>query len=98
MSSRTTWPPTTTFFDYIKGRLGAKSSYLIHGQLIKIGKPEETTFESENFTQIDQETSISLRSLDRLRLAEIDVLAAVPKLADCEVQSRGLLVNSYSLK
>ena len=96
------------FFDYVKSKLNAKSSCLIYDQLVKIGEREEirlaevrttiiensrATFESEHFTQIDQETLISLLSLDRLSITEFDLLVAVSKWVDCEAQRRGLLVN-----
>ena len=50
-------------------------------------------FESDHFTQIDQVTWISLLSLDRLMINELDLLLAVSKCVDCEVQRRGLTVN-----
>ena len=53
----------------------------------------QKTLESEHFTQIDQETLISLLSLDRLSVDEIDLLVAVSKWIDCEVQRQGLPVN-----
>ena len=94
--------------DYVKAKLSAESSCLIYDQLIKIGEREgislasvRTTiienslkaFESEHFTQIDQETLISLLSLDELNIAEIDLLAAVSKWIDCEVQRQELQTN-----
>ena len=96
------------FFGYITTKLNAESSCLIYDQLIKIGEREEislasvrtviiensqTTFESDHFTQIDQETLISLLSLDELSIDEIDLMAAVSKWVDCEVQRQGLSVN-----
>ena len=48
------------------------------------------------FTQIDQETLISLLSLDELNIDEIDLLAAVSKWIDSEVQRQGLPVSSTS--
>ena len=51
-------------------------------------------FESEHFTQIDQETLISLLSLEELLIPEIDLLAAVSKWVNCEVQRQDLPVNS----
>ena len=94
--------------DYVKAKLSAESSCLIYDQLIKIGEREEIslasvrtviiknslkTFESEHFTQIDQETLISLLSLDKLSISEIDLLAAVSKWVDCEVQRQDLPAN-----
>ena len=57
---------------------------------------EETqkAFQSKHFTQIDQETLISLLSLDELNIDEIDLLAAVSQWVDTEVQRQGLLVSS----
>ena len=96
------------FFEYIQGRLDEESSCLIYDQLIKIGEREEIPFasvrtmiiehsqktlESEHFTQIDQETLISLLSLDQLSVDEINLLVAVSKWIDCEVQRQGLPVN-----
>ena len=96
------------FFEYIKGRLDAKSSCLIYDQLIKIGEREEIplaqvrtmiiekskeTLESDHFTQIDRETLISLLSLDELSIGEFCLLAAVSKWIDCEVQRQGLPMN-----
>ena len=51
-------------------------------------------FESEHFTEIDQETLISLLSLKRLSIAEFDLLVAVSKWVDCEVQRQGLPVTA----
>ena len=97
------------FFEYIKGKLNAKSSCLIYDQLMKIGeRPEiplaevrtliiensQETLDSEHFTQIDQETLISLLSLDELSVTEIDLLAAVSKWVDCEVQRQDLSMDS----
>ena len=96
------------FFGYVKGKLNAESSCLIYDQLVKIGDRDEIrladvrtamiknsreTIESEHFTKIDQETLISLLSLDQLNIDEADLLAAVSKWADCEVQRQGLPVN-----
>ena len=96
------------FFDYVKNKLDAKSSCLIYDQLVKIGEREEIrladvrtamiknsreTIESEHFKEIDQETLISLLSLDRLNIDEADLLAAVSKWVDCEAQRQGLPVN-----
>ena len=96
------------FLDYIKSKLNAENSCLVYEQLLKTGNPEENSFarvrrtiiknskkvfESEHFTQIDQETLISLLSLDELSIAEFDLLAAVCKWVDCEVQRRALPVN-----
>ena len=97
-----------TFFEYIQDRLDEESSCLIYDQLIKIGEREaipfasvrtmiiehsQKTLESEHFTQIDQETLISLLSLDQLSVDEINLLVAVSKWIDCEVQRQGLPVN-----
>ena len=94
--------------EYIKGRLTAESSCLIYDQLMKIGEREEisladvrtmiienskATLESEQFTQIDQETLIGLLSLDKLTVHENDLVAAVSKWVDCEVQRQGLPAN-----
>ena len=49
--------------------------------------------ESEHFRRIDQETLISLLSLEKLSIDEIDLFRAVSKWIDCEVQRRGLSVN-----
>ena len=96
------------FFGYVKGKLDAKSSCLIYDQLVKIGEREEIrladvrtamiknsreTIESEHFKEIDQETLISLLSLDKLNIDEADLLAAVSKWVDCEVKRQGLAVN-----
>ena len=96
------------FYDYIQGKLNAESGCLIYDQLIKIGQREEislasvrtwiieeseVTFQSNQFTQIDQETLISLLSLNQLRIDEVDLLAAVSKWVDCELQRRSLPVN-----
>ena len=89
------------FFAYVKSKLNAKSSCLIYDQLVKIFDREEIrlgdvrtamiknsqeTIESEHFKEIDQETLISLLSLDRLNIDEADLLPAVSKWVDCEVQ------------
>ena len=96
------------FFGHVKSKLNAKSSCLIYDQLVKIGEREEIrlaevrsviiensreTIESEHFKQIDQETLISLLSLDELDIDEADLLAAVSKWLDCEVQRQGMPVN-----
>ena len=96
------------FFDYVKARLDPESSCLIYDQLIKIGEREEislahvrtvtiensrATFDSEHFTHVDQETLISLLSLDELSIDENELLVAVSKWVDCEVQRRGLPVS-----
>ena len=96
------------FFDYVKGKLDAESSCLIYDQLVKIGEREEIrladvrtamiknsreTIESEHFKEIDQETLISLLSLDQLNIDEADLLAAVSEWVDCEVKRQGLPVN-----
>ena len=96
------------FFEYIKRKLNAENSCLIYEQLMKIGDPEEISlahvrmmiiesrkqaFESECFTRIDQETLISLLSLDKLSIDEFDLFTAVSKWVDCEVQRQGLPVN-----
>ena len=96
------------FFEYIKGRLNAESSCLIYDQLIKIGEREEIplpqvrtavieggikAFQSEHFMQIDQETLISLLSADELAVDEIDLLVAVSKWVDCEMQRQSLPAN-----
>ena len=96
------------FFDYIESQLNAKTCCLIYDQLIKIGERSEIplaevrtaiihnskeTFESEHFTKIDQRTLISLLSLDRLDIDEVDLLAAVSRWVDCEVQRQGLPVT-----
>ena len=96
------------FFDYVKDNLNAESCWLIYDQLMKIGEREELplasvrariiensqeAIQSDHFKQIDQETLISLLSLDELRIAEIDLLAAVSKWVDCELQRQGLPVN-----
>ena len=95
--------------EYIKNNLNAENSCLIYDQLIKIGEREEislsdvrtmiiknskSTLESEHFTQIGQETLISLLSMDELDVDEIELLAAVSKWVDCEVQRQSLLANS----
>ena len=97
------------FSDYVKVNLNAENSCLIYDQLIKIGEREEISlasvrtviienspeaFGSEHFTQIDRETLISLLSLDELSIAEIDLLTAVSKWVDCEVQRQDLLLNA----
>ena len=96
------------FFDYVKSKLNTESSCLIYDQLVKIGEREEIrlaevrsliiensreTIGSEHFTQVDQETLTSLLSLDRLNIDELDLLAAVLKWVDCEMQRQGLPVN-----
>ena len=96
------------FFDYVKDNLNAECSCLIYDQLMKIGEREEislasvrttiiegkeTPFQSDYYLEIDQETLISLLSLDELRVAEIDLLTAVSKWVDCEVQREGLPMN-----
>ena len=96
------------FFEYIERKLNPKNSCLIFEQLVKIGGREERTlahvkrtivecskkaFESEHFMRIDQETLISLLSLDELSIDEIDLVTAVSKWVDCEVQRQGLSVN-----
>ena len=50
-------------------------------------------FESEHFKQISQEMLISLLSLEKLSIDEIDLFKAVSKWIDCEAQRRGLPVN-----
>lgn len=42
-------------------------------------------FESDHFMQIDQETLISLLSLDKLMIDEIGLLVAVSKWVNCKV-------------
>ena len=94
--------------EYVKNNLNAESSCLIYDQLIKIGEREElsladvrtmiieiskATLESDHFKQIDQETLIGLLSLDELSVTEDDLLVAVAKWVDCEVQRQGLPVN-----
>ena len=96
------------FSDYVKSKLNLKNSYLIYDQLVKIGEREEiplvsvrdvlsnnswVIFESEHFTQTDQGTLISLLSLDELSIDELDLLVAVSKWVECEVQRQGLPVN-----
>ena len=96
------------FFEYIKGKLTAENSCLIYDQLMKIGDLDEISlahvrtviiesskqaFESECFTQIDQDTVINLLSLDEQSIDEFDLFAAVSKWVDCEVQRQGLPVN-----
>ena len=96
------------FFGYIKDNLTSESSCLIYDQMMKIGEREElpladvrtriieggeATFQNDLFPLIDQETLISLLSLDELRIAEIDLLAAVFKWVDCEVERQGLFVT-----
>lgn len=80
---------------------------MINDQLIRIQKDEiwsgymrskiveysRETFESAYFTQIHQQTLISLLSLDELKIAEIDVLAAVLAWLVCEVQRQGLSLS-----
>ena len=95
-------------FGHIKRKLTVESCYLIFDQLMKIGEREEIVlasvrtwisenskevFESENFKQIDQEMLISLLSLNQLNIVEFDLLVAVLKWVDCEVQRQGLPVN-----
>ena len=97
-----------TFFDYVKSKLDVKSSCLIYDLLVKIGEREESplacvkaqiienskkVFESEHFTQIHQETLISLLSLDQLDIDETDLLAAVSKWVNDEMQRQGLSMN-----
>lgn len=53
------------------------------------------SLESSHFTQISQDALISLLSVDELKIAEIDVLAAVLQWVDCEVLRQGL---SFDLK
>ena len=99
------------FFDYIKGKLNPESSCLIYDQLMKIGDREEISladvrtviienskdaFESKHFRQIDQETLISLLSLDELSIAEFDLFVAVSKWVDCEVERQDLPVNGLN--
>ena len=96
------------FSRYIKKQLKVKNSCLIYDQLIKIGDPVQTSldevksmivknrkeaFESEQFTEIDQETLISLLLLDELTIAEFDLFAAVSKWIDCEVRRQDLPMN-----
>ena len=96
------------FFGYITTKLTAESCCLIYDQLMKIGEHEElslasvrtviiegseATFKSDHFTQIDQETLISLLSLDELSIDEFDLLTAVSRWVDCEVQRQGLPAN-----
>ena len=96
------------FLGYIKGRLCTKNSCPIYEQLIKIGDPEESSlvyvrtwiiedskkvFKSSRFTEIDQETLISLLSLDKLSIAEFELFVAVSKWVDCEVRRQGLPLN-----
>ena len=100
-----------TFVRYIMGMLDTKNSCLIYDQLIKIGEREQVSldclrttiitnskwaFESEYFTQIDQETLISLLSLDELSINEFDLLAAVLRWVDCEVRRQGIPVTDES--
>ena len=97
--------------DYIKAKLNAENSCLIYDQLIKIGEREEIlladvrtiiiensqkAFASEHFTQIDQETLISLLSPNKLNIAEIDLLKAVSRWVDCKVQRQGLPMNDMN--
>ena len=96
------------FFDHIKVKLNVKNSCLIYDQLLKIGdwvqnsldyvrnlivKRSWAAFESEQFTQIDQETLISLLSLDELSIDELHLFAAVRRWIDCELARQGLPVN-----
>lgn len=96
------------FSDYVKSKLNAENSCLIYQQLVKIENRENiplaevrtlimenswAIFESEHFRQTDQETLISLLSLDVLSIDEFDLLVAVSKWVDCEVQRQGLPVN-----
>ena len=100
-------------FDYVKAKLNAETSCLIYDQLMKIGEREEisladvrtmiienskATIESEHFTKIDQETLIGLLSLDELTVDEDELLAAVSKWVDCEVQRQGLPADSENLR
>lgn len=92
------------FFASIKSKLDAKNSCLIYDQLMKIQSENQlmdhvrkfivsnskAAFNSEYFTQIDQQTLISLLSLDMLSISEINLLTAVANWVDCEVQRRGL--------
>ena len=95
-------------FDFIRDKLNAENSCLIYEQLVKIGDREKSTlayvrntimktsdevFESDHFTQISQEMLISLLSLEKLSIDEIDLFRAVSKWIDCEVRRRGLSVN-----
>ena len=95
-------------FEYVNRRLNPESSCLIYDQLMKIGDREEISLayvrtmivenskaalESEHFTQIDQETLIGLLSLDKLAVHEDDLVAAVSKWVDYEVQRQGLPAN-----
>ena len=94
------------FSGYIESQLSAKNSCLIYQQLAKIGDPEalakvraiimensKEAFESEHFTQIDQETLISLLSFDDLRIAEFDLFVTVSKWVDCELQRQDVPVD-----
>ena len=96
------------FFNFIIGKLTNENSCLIYEQLVRIGDREESALayvrgriiensqeaiESEHFTQINQETLISLLSLEKLSIDEIDLFKAVSKWIDCEAQRRGLPVN-----
>ena len=96
------------FFNYVCRKLNSKNSCLIYDQLVKIGERVEVWrkfvkgqitnnsrafFESDHFTQIDQETLISFLSMDQLEIDEFDLLVAVSKWVDCEVQRQGLSVN-----
>ena len=95
-------------FSFIIDKLTNENSCLIYEQLVKIGDREESAlayvrdriiestkevFESEHFTQISQEMLISLLSLEKLSIDEIDLFKAVSKWVDCEVRRRGLSVN-----
>ena len=94
--------------EYAKSRLTVESSCLIYDQLMKIGEHEEISLAdvrtmiiensreaigTENFTQIDQETLISLLSLKELSIDGNYLLAAVSEWIDCELQRQGLQVN-----
>lgn len=56
-------------------------------------KNAKKAFESNYFTQISQETLVSLLSLRELSIDEVDLLDAVSRWVDCEVQRQGLLMS-----
>ena len=87
----------------------AANIFLIYDQLVKIDTAEEllaqartiierskVTFASEHFTQIGQETLISLLSLEELNIDEFDLFMAVSKWVDCEVRRQDLPMNRQS--
>ena len=94
-------------FEYIRRSLSPANICVIYDQLVKIEMEEELmarartvvierskeVFGSEHFTQIGQETLISLLSLEELNIDEFDLFKAVAKWVYCEVQRQDLPVN-----